>query len=55
MQETPLPPDAGFVVDWQISDDREVLIDLVTAESEVVLPVDASMLRELESRGLTRR
>ena len=55
MRETPLPPDAGFVVDWQISDDRQVLIDLSTAESEVVLPVDGSMLRDMESRGSTRR
>ncbi len=55
MQEKPLPPDAGFVVDWQISDGGQVLIDLSTAESEVVLPVDVSMRREMESRDSTRR
>ena len=44
MQETPHPPDAGFVVDWQLSDDDGlVVIDLSTAESEVVLPVDPSV------------
>lgn len=40
MQETSLPPDAGFVVDWQLSEDSSVVIDLSTAETEVVLPVD---------------
>ena len=35
-------PDAGFVVDWQIADDSPV-IDLSTAESEVVLPDDATV------------
>ena len=40
MQETPLPPDTGFVVDWQLSDDSTVVIDLSTAESEVILPDD---------------
>lgn len=42
MQETSLAPDAGFVVDWQISEDRSDMIDLSTAESEVVLPDDAT-------------
>jgi hypothetical protein len=41
MQETPVPPDAGFVVDWQLSDDPPIVIDLSTAESEVYLPVDS--------------
>jgi len=43
MQETPLPPDAGFVVEWQLSDECEVLIDLSTAESEVVGSADRSV------------
>ena len=34
-----MPPDAGFVVDWQLADDSPV-IDLSTAESEVILPDD---------------
>ena len=41
MQEM-LRPDAGFVVDWQIADDSPV-IDLSTAESEVILPDDATV------------
>jgi len=40
MQETSFPSDAGFVVEWQMSDDRSVVIDLSTAESEMVLPDD---------------
>jgi hypothetical protein len=40
MQETSLPPDAGFVVDWQLSEENSVVIDLSTAETEVYLPVD---------------
>ncbi|HYH49023.1 MAG TPA: hypothetical protein VEG38_05690 [Acidimicrobiia bacterium] len=36
MQQTALPSDAGFVVDWQITDDNPV-IDLSMAESEVIL------------------
>ena len=50
MQETPLPLDAGFVVDWQISDDGPV-VDLSTAESEVILPDDASVRAELGLRA----
>ena len=47
MQETPLPaPDAGFVVDWQLTDDGGVL-DLTTAESEVVLPDEATIRASL--------
>ena len=42
MQDMPHPLDAGFVVDWQISDDSPV-IDLATAESEVILPDDPSV------------
>jgi hypothetical protein len=37
MQESALPSEAGFVVDWQISDDNPV-IDLSMAETDVVLP-----------------
>jgi hypothetical protein len=46
MQETALPPDPGFVVEWQLSDDEQV-IDLSTAESEVILPEDADELLRL--------
>ena len=40
MQESPVPPDNGFVVDWQMGDDTHELIDLSRAESEVILPRD---------------
>ena len=50
MQELPFPPDAGFVVDWQITDDSPV-IDLSTAESEVILPDDAGVRADL-GRGI---
>jgi len=52
MQETSIPPDAGFVVDWQLTDDCEVLIDLSTAETEVVL---ADGAEQRSSRGVGRR
>ena len=55
MQETPLPPDAGFVVDWQLSDDISVLIDLSTAESDVLLPTDKSIPPYVRSTEPTRR
>jgi len=35
-----MPPDAGFVVDWQLNEDSSAVIDLSTAETEVILPVD---------------
>jgi hypothetical protein len=47
MQELQLPPDAGFVVDWQMADDGPV-IDLSTAESEVILPDDPTVRAGLE-------
>jgi hypothetical protein len=53
MQEMPLPPDAGFVVEWQLSDDDPV-VDLSAAESEVILPDDASVRVDL-SLGATDR
>ena len=38
MQETSVPPDPGFVVEWQLADDTGAVIDLSTAEpAEVVL------------------
>ena len=44
MQETsPIAPDSGFVVDWQLADDPGRVIDLSTAESEVFLPDEAAM------------
>ena len=43
MRETSVPPDAGFVVDWQLSEDNSVVIDLSTAETEVHLPVDSQV------------
>ena len=43
MQEMANVPDLGFVVDWQISDDSPAVIDLSTAESEVLLPDDATI------------
>jgi hypothetical protein len=44
MQEISLPPpDAGFVVDWQITDDNP-LVDLSTVDTEVIL-IDAATVR----------
>ena len=37
MQEMALPPDTGFVVEWQIADEGPV-VDLSSAESEIVVP-----------------
>ncbi len=42
MQEMAFPPDAGFVVEWQLVDDSSTLIDLSTAERDVVLPEHAT-------------
>ena len=50
MQEMSFPPDAGFVVDWQITDNGPV-IDLSMAESEVILLDDASVRADL-GRGI---
>ena len=35
--------DLGFVVDWQLTDDAPGLIDLSSAETEVLLPDDATI------------
>jgi hypothetical protein len=43
MQETSIPPDPGFVVDWQLADDPARVIDLSAAESEVILPDEATI------------
>ena len=43
MQELAIGPDPGFVVDWQLPDDAGRMIDLSTAESEVILPDDATL------------
>ena len=43
MQETPIAPDSGFVVDWQLADHPGRVIDLSTAESEVLLPDEATL------------
>jgi hypothetical protein len=43
MQETSIPPDPGFVVEWQLADDAGALIDLSAAEAEVVIPDDPSV------------
>ena len=52
MQDMPSPPDTGFVVDWQIADHSPV-IDLATAENEVILPDDTTLQAAL-GRGLER-
>jgi hypothetical protein len=49
MQEMSMPPDAGYVVDWQLNEDAPVVIDLATAETELVLP-DDSHVRNASSR-----
>jgi hypothetical protein len=46
MQDMPLPPDSGFVVDWQMPEEGPV-VDLSAAESEVILPDDASVRVDL--------
>ena len=43
MQEMASAPDLGFIVDWQLCEDSPVVIDLSTAESEVLLPDDATI------------
>jgi hypothetical protein len=53
MQETSLPPDTGFVVEWQLADDAGTVIDLSAAESEVLLPADAELHSSLGLRPLT--
>ena len=40
MQETSIPPDLGFVVEWQMADDASLVVDLAAAESEARLPND---------------
>jgi hypothetical protein len=50
MQETSVPPDSGFIVDWQLSDEAPVLIDLSGAEPEVVLPDEAPFVRSAPAR-----
>ncbi|MEW6476239.1 MAG: hypothetical protein AB1679_28605 [Actinomycetota bacterium] len=46
MQEMTLPPDTGFVVDWQIVEEGPV-IDLSITESEVILPDEATVRADL--------
>lgn len=46
MQEIARALEAGFVVDWQITDDNPV-IDLSTAETEMVLPDAARVSAEM--------
>ena len=43
MPETPIAPDSGFVVDWQLADDPDRVIDLSAAESDVLLPDEATI------------
>jgi len=47
MPESAIGPDLGFVVDWQLVDDAGRVIDLSTAESEVILPDDATIRASL--------
>jgi hypothetical protein len=47
MQESAIGPDPGFVVDWQLADDADQVIDLTTAESDVILPDDATIRASL--------
>ncbi len=47
MQESAIGPDPGFVVDWQLADEAGRVIDLTTAESDVVLPDDAAIRASL--------
>jgi hypothetical protein len=46
MQEIARPSEAGFVVDWQITDENPV-IDLSTAETEMILPDAATVPAEM--------
>jgi len=45
-----LPSEAGFVVEWQITDDGPV-IDLSTAETEVVLSDATNVLADFGRVG----
>ena len=49
MRERAVPPDAGFVVEWQLAEESPI-IDLSTAESDLILADDPAVLAE--TRGL---
>ena len=46
MQQIALPLEAGFVVEWQITEGQP-FIDLSTAETEVILPEAATVTAEM--------
>ncbi len=48
MQETSVPSESDFFVEWQLVDGPEDLIDLTTAESEALQP-DPALLSPLET------
>jgi len=53
MEETFVPPDPGFVVEWQLADVTEV-IDLSESEAEIVLPAGAERAGRVGGGGLGR-
>lgn len=50
MQEIALPAEVGFVVDWQVTDKNPV-IDLSTAETEMILPDAVTVAVDLGRRA----
>ena len=51
MDETRLPPDSGFVVEWQLADGAGEVIDLSESEAEIVLPAGAERLGGVGGRS----
>jgi len=51
MQEKALPPDPGFVVEWQLDDEGPV-IDLSMAESNLNLPEEPAVDGQRHKRNL---
>jgi hypothetical protein len=45
MEKTPVPPDPGFIVDWQIAEGAAVTIDLSSEDADLVLPEDEAAWR----------
>ncbi|MGH9010403.1 MAG: hypothetical protein ACRDYF_11235 [Acidimicrobiia bacterium] len=55
MQETPVPSDPDFFVEWQLADEPDNLIDLSTAESEMPQTDPASIPEYMRSAVPIRR
>ena len=55
MQETSVPTESDFIVEWQLADGPDDLIDLSTVESEVPLTQPVALPEYLRSTVPTRR